>query len=60
MYQLMVGIALVTSVACLLSFQDKQPEELGQVKWLRNYEVALKQAKAAGKPIMLVFQEVPG
>ena len=60
MYQLVTGIALVASVGCLLHSNVGQPEELGKVKWLRNYDIALKQAKAVGKPIMLVFQEVPG
>ena len=60
MNQLITGLAIITSVGCILAFEDKQPEELGKVKWLRNYDAALKQAKAVGKPIMLVFQEVPG
>ena len=51
---------MAASVGCLLHGNVEQPEELGKVKWMRNYDVALKQAKAKGKPIMLVFQEVPG
>ncbi|MEM6912227.1 MAG: thioredoxin family protein [Verrucomicrobiota bacterium] len=34
--------------------------ELGQVAWLRNYEEALRQSRETGKPICLLFQEVPG
>jgi hypothetical protein len=34
--------------------------ELGLVKWQRNYESALQLAKKEGKPIFILFQEVPG
>jgi hypothetical protein len=36
------------------------PVELGRVAWLRNYEAAAKQAKRTRKPVLLLFQEVPG
>lgn len=36
------------------------PQELGLVKWERNYETALKKAKEAKKPVFILFQEVPG
>ncbi|MCW8131345.1 MAG: hypothetical protein KIS92_13430 [Planctomycetota bacterium] len=36
------------------------PEELGQVAWLRDYADAQKAAKASGKPILILFMEVPG
>jgi len=35
-------------------------QELGTVKWLRDYDLALQQAEKTGKPILLLFQEVPG
>ena len=34
--------------------------ELGKVAWIRNYDVAVQQAKKQGKPIFILFQEVPG
>ena len=37
-----------------------QTEELGEVNWLRDYESALAQSKAEGKPVLILFQEVPG
>ncbi|MCI5058442.1 MAG: thioredoxin family protein [Flavobacteriales bacterium] len=37
-----------------------QPEELGSVNWLRDYDQALLNAKEKGKPILILFQEVPG
>ncbi|MEM9399005.1 MAG: thioredoxin family protein, partial [Verrucomicrobiota bacterium] len=32
----------------------------GKVKWQRNYDIALKLAKEQNKPLLLLFQEVPG
>lgn len=46
--------------ACLLQAQNNQPEELGKVKWLRSYDKALAAAKQQKKPILIVFQEIPG
>lgn len=37
-----------------------QEEELGHVKWLRSYDVAMGKAKIENKPIFILFQEVPG
>jgi hypothetical protein len=34
--------------------------ELGDVAWLRDYDRALALAAEQGKPILLLFQEVPG
>ena len=36
------------------------PVELGTVKWLRNYDTAVAKAKATNKPLLILFQEVPG
>ena len=38
----------------------KNPEELGKVKWLRNLAEATADAKKTGKPVLIMFQEVPG
>lgn len=38
----------------------EQPVELGQVKWRRDFEAGLAEAKETGKPVLLLFQEVPG
>ena len=37
-----------------------QPEELGAVAWLRNLEHGQEESRATGKPILLLFTEVPG
>ena len=36
------------------------PRELGDVAWLRNFDRAQAEAKASGKPILILFDEVPG
>lgn len=38
----------------------EQPVELGQVRWRRDFKAGLKEAKKADKPVLLLFQEVPG
>ncbi|MBL7807192.1 MAG: thioredoxin family protein [Saprospiraceae bacterium] len=36
------------------------PEELGKVHWLRDLEAGRAEAQKSGKPILILFQEVPG
>lgn len=36
------------------------PVELGKVNWLRDYNEAITKAKETGKPVFILFQEVPG
>ena len=37
-----------------------QPEELGAVAWGRDFEAARAQSRASGKPMFVLFTEVPG
>lgn len=37
-----------------------QRDELGKVSWYRNYDQALALSKKSGKPVLILFQEVPG
>ena len=39
---------------------DKNPPELGAVAWGRDLEQALATSTASGKPVFLLFQEIPG
>lgn len=48
------------ALALLPYIQAENPEEVGDVAWGRNYEKVLLEAKETGKPIFLLFQEVPG
>ncbi len=36
------------------------PEELGRVHWLRDLDAGRAESQKSGKPILLLFQEVPG
>ncbi len=38
----------------------QQPEELGRVDWVRNFDQGLAKAQEENKPVFLLFQEVPG
>lgn len=38
----------------------ENPAELGQVAWLRDYEEGVRRAAAEDKPLLVLFQEVPG
>jgi len=38
----------------------EQAEELGQVQWRRDHDAAFKEARSANKPLLLLFQEIPG
>lgn len=39
---------------------SSQQIETGQVNWLRNLDEAKKLSASADKPILLLFQEIPG
>lgn len=55
----------ILMVTYTMSAQEKtnpknQDEELGKVAWLRDYATALSLSKKEGKPVLILFQEVPG
>lgn len=37
-----------------------QPDELGTVEWIRDFEIGLARSEKESKPVFLLFQEVPG
>ena len=39
---------------------ENNPVEAGTVRWNRDYDAALKQSNRTGKPVFLLFQEIPG
>ena len=53
-------IPLVSLILSTPSFAARNPIEVGDVTWSRDYEANLKLSAASGKPILLLFQEVPG
>ena len=54
----LLGFALFFLLGTNLVSQDIQ--ELGEIEWLRSYEEALAQSKQMDKPVLILFQEVPG
>ncbi|WP_299677883.1 VPGUxxT family thioredoxin-like (seleno)protein, type 2 [uncultured Dokdonia sp.] len=38
----------------------QQDQELGKVSWYRDYDVATSLSKKENKPVLILFQEVPG
>lgn len=53
------GSALEAS-ASLAGVAPDQPVELGLVHWERDHDAAFARAARESKPVLLLFQEVPG
>ena len=60
MKSIVLGALSAACLATLMVQAGERPVELGRVDWLRDFDVALKRSKETTKPILLVFQEVPG
>jgi len=56
----LIFLALVLVLISNPIVSQDNPIELGKVKWFRSYEKAIQESKKDGKPIFLLFQEVPG
>ena len=54
---LLFCLGLVFSAA---AGEKKAPVELGKVPWLRDYAAGVAKAGEDKKPMLLLFQEVPG
>jgi len=53
--------ALAAAPLLMLHMQDESnPKEFGDIQWSSKLEAAQEAAQASKKPIMLLFQEVPG
>ncbi len=53
-------LALCLALAACSAETTENPVELGKVKWQRDHDAAFAQAKKIGKPVLVLFQEVPG
>lgn len=38
----------------------QNPVEVGDVRWGRDFNAALQKSAKTGKPVLVLFQEVPG
>jgi hypothetical protein len=54
------AILTIVSASCEPQAVSENPVAVGKVRWGRDYQAALTTAKSSGKPIFLLFQEVPG
>ncbi|GJM26922.1 MAG: hypothetical protein DHS20C16_33370 [Phycisphaerae bacterium] len=58
---ILASIAIPLSVSAESPTQDSiAPVELGQIPWVRDLPKVLSASKKSGKPVMLLFDEVPG
>ena len=53
-------IPLVAALAMSAALSGEQPRELGKVRWERDFAAAKASAKRAKKPLLVLFDEVPG
>lgn len=52
---------LLLSLGFLVPCPAAEPTpEIGKVSWKRDFDAALKEAGKSKKPVLLLFQEVPG
>lgn len=42
------------------SHTGQNPVEVGDVHWGRDFDAALRMSAESGKPVLVLFQEVPG
>ena len=56
------SLLLLLCLASIFSLNavNEEPEELGTVNWLRDFDEATSLAKKENKQILILFQEVPG
>lgn len=55
----LVGSVIERDAEAGMSIGDAPPE-LGQVTWLRELDDAIAASRDSGKPILMLFQEIPG
>ncbi len=58
---MMSGVIFVAGLSALAAPESTgKPEELGDVSWSRDLDGALRRSAASGKPVFVLFDEVPG
>lgn len=57
---LLVFLLLSLNMFGLSAQAADNPVEVGEVKWQRDLNAAMRKSRDSGKPIFLLFQEVPG
>lgn len=54
------GFVLVALLAPRWAVSKDNPIEVGTVRWQRDFDAALDASKESGKPLFVLFQEIPG
>lgn len=54
------SVLAISQAGCQHEQGLQNPVEVGKVRWGRDHDAALAAAKTSGKPVFLLFQEVPG
>lgn len=56
----LLAIALLAGSLLAQQTPVQNPTELGTIPWLRDLDAGLAQATKTGRPVFLLFQEIPG
>lgn len=56
----MLAVGLIAVATAAMAGETQPPVELGKIQWLRDFDAGMARAKEEGKPVLLLFQEVPG
>ena len=62
MFRPWIVLALVTPLCAQMPVRSTPavPVEYGRVDWRRGYELARAEARVTHRPLLVLFQEVPG
>lgn len=56
----LVCAILLTLLIPIRIFGGEEPVELGAVAWGRDHDAAFLEARESKRPVLLLFQEIPG
>ncbi|MCA9256836.1 MAG: thioredoxin family protein, partial [Phycisphaerales bacterium] len=56
----LTGIAALSIQAEDGGAKSATPQELGTISWRRGFDAAAAESKRSGRPLLILFQEVPG
>ena len=54
------GIGCAQEKPAVVAPEAENPVELGKIKWHRDFDEAAAESRKTGKPLMVLFDEVPG
>ena len=57
---LIIGVATLVTLAPGAASAAGTPPELGDVAWQRDYDAAKRESARTGRPLLILFDEVPG